>query len=108
MASEQSKESLAIALENAKQEFEADLEQAIRAYEEEHEGAMELDVTFDDDAQESNQGDEELIQTVRRHVDAFHHRRAVQESGMYIYRVTAIDSDADGQAALNVKYEYSV
>ena len=100
------KASLAIALEKAKQEFEERLEQEIRRYEQHHEGEMELDVTFDADAQDSNQGDDVLIQTIRQHVDAFHHRQPVQESGVYVYRVTAIDSDADGQAALKVKYEY--
>ena len=102
------KASLALALEKAKQEFEERLEQEIRLYEQQHEGEMELDVTFDADAEDSNQGDPALIQAVRQHVDAFHHRQPVQESGIYIYRVTAIDSDADGQAALNVKYEYPV
>ena len=100
------KASLAIALEKAKQEFEERLTQEIRLYEQNHEGEMELSVTFDADSRDSNQGDKALIQTVRQHVDAFHHRQPVQESGVYIYRVTAIDSDADGQAALKVKYEY--
>ena len=102
------KASLAIALEKAKQEFEERLTQEIRRYEREHGGGMEIDITFEADAQDSNQGTAELIQIVRQHVDAFHHRQPVQESGVYIYRVTAIDSDADGQAALKVKYEYPV
>ena len=100
--------SLAIALEKAKQEFEERLTQEIRLYERQHEGELELDVTFEEDAGASNRGTPELIQTVRQHVDAFHHRQPVQTSGVYIYRVTAIDSDADGQIALNVKYEYPV
>ena len=65
---------------------------------------MEADQVYDGDGSAGAHG--ALKQQVKGAVDMFHGGALVQRTGVYISRVTAIDSDGDGEAAVNVKYEY--
>ena len=96
----------AIKLEQAKQDLESQLEQAIRAFEQRTEGPVAVNMDLDDDAGENEQVDAELRAHVRNLVDAFHSRDVVQQTGVRAHHITAFDSDADGTVAVNVKYEY--
>lgn len=96
----------AIKLEQAKQDLESQLEQAIRAFEQRTEGPVAVNMDLDDDAGENEQIDAELRSHIRNLVDAFHARDVVQQTGVRAHHITAFDSDADGTVAVNVKYEY--
>ena len=104
------KETTAHALAAAKQALETQLQQAISTYEQQHQGSLNLTITFDEsnpsDETEGKPGLKQLRQSLRSHVEMFHQHPVVQETGVQVYKVTAFDSDADGQAALDVKYEY--
>ena len=55
---------------------------------------------------EAPEAERRLHSTLRMLVDQFHNHPAVAQSGIKVLSLTAMDSDADGRVALNVKYEY--
>ena len=98
----------ALRLEQAKQDFEKKLRDALRAYEHRTEGDIEVDLDLDDPTDGPKSGDVELRNAVRNLADAFHAQGVVYETGVTATHMTAIDSDADGTIAVNVKYEYPI
>jgi hypothetical protein len=51
---------------------------------------------------------EELRGQVLSQVEAFESSPDVSGSGMRVFKITAIDSDGDGEVAVKVQYEYGV
>ena len=102
------KETLAFALQSAKETLEAQIEQVVRQYQDRHgKKPLELEVDLisgheivDPDAAK------ELVGQIHQMVDGFLAHSAVKQSGVKVHQVTAIDSDGDGRPAVNVKYEY--
>ena len=105
------KEATALKLQEAREDLERQLQTAIRRYDEKTKDPMAFVLNLeggvgpsDDDVPEAER---ELRGTVRSLVDAFHRKPIVQETGVRVYQVEAMDSDKDGVFALDVKYEYS-
>ena len=98
----------ALRLEESKRDLEAKLEDAFRAYERRTDGDIEVALDTDDlrSDDEAADGDDELRVHIRNLLDAFHAQEIIKQTGVHVSRVTAIDSDADGTIALDVKYEY--
>ncbi len=97
------------AIEEAKERLEASLVDTVSTYLTKNPEPLELDVDFSDtgsDVSAVSTQDEALITQVHSLVDLFHHHDAVQQSGVKVRHVTAIDSNGDGQAAVNVRYVY--
>ncbi len=97
-------ENLAFQIEEAKRSLEASIEQAVGRYEPGHGGAFSIDL----DLKSTREDDEhaELRRDIRLLADAFHAHGAVRQAGVRASRVTAIDSDGDGEVAVKVKYDY--
>lgn len=93
-------------LEQIKAELEHEIEKVVRRYEDRHEGAVELDLTFAD-AEGSGPSPQDLAADVRQIVEDFHRRPLVGESGVRVHKVAAFDSDADGSIAVRVSYDYA-
>jgi glycine/D-amino acid oxidase-like deaminating enzyme len=98
----------ALRLERAKQDFEEKLHDTLRSYERRTDGGVEIDLDLDDPTDGPKGGDLELRTAVRNLAEAFHAQGVVYETGVTATHLTAIDSDADGTIAINVKYEYPV
>lgn len=98
----------ALRLEEAKRDLEAKLDDAFRAYERRADGDIEVALEVDElnSADGPTAGDDELRIHLRNLLDAFHAQEIIKQTGVHVSRVTAIDSDADGTIALDVKYEY--
>lgn len=98
------------ALEEAKARLQESLEDAVNSYLAKNPEPIELDVEFDDTGHkitsDVSTDDEALVTQVKSLVDLFRHHDAVQRSGVQVRHVTAIDSNGDGQAAVNVRYVY--
>lgn len=98
------------ALEEAKQRLEESLVECVNNHLSTHPDALELDLAFDksgkETASEISTRDEGLVTQVKSLVDLFNHHEAVKRSGVQVRHVTAIDSNGDGQAAVNVRYVY--
>ncbi len=108
----QEKETPALQIESARKDLESQIRQVLRDYERNVQGPLEIDLTVEnraspDDAETSEQ-ERALRNRIYDLVDAFHQRDIIRQTGVRIYKITAIDSDGDGVAALNVKYEYPV
>lgn len=99
------KGALALSLEIAKQNFEKRLREVIEAYNRTLDGPLHLTLNFGS-AVGQNRGDRDLVDTVRGLVDSFSGEDVVQETGVSIHSITAVDSDKKGHLALNVKYAY--
>ena len=93
------------ALEQYKEEFESQLQTIVREFEVEHSGPLEMDLSFIE-GEGSGPAPEELKPRVRNVVEAFHRKPLVSRSGVRVHKVTAIDSDEDGQFAVRVMYDY--
>lgn len=93
------------ALEQYKAEFEEQLQSIVREFEAQHRGPMEMDLSFIE-GEGSGPAPEELKPRVRNVVEAFHRKPLVNRSGVRVHKITAIDSDEDGQFAVRVLYDY--
>lgn len=93
------------ALEQYKAEFENQLENVVREFEGDHRGPLEMDLSFIE-GEGSGPAPEELKPRVRTIVEAFHKKPLISRSGVRVHKVTAIDSDEDGQIAVRVMYDY--
>lgn len=105
------KEMLALSLQQARDSLESSLQQTLRIYEKETGKPLDLrlDLTKPDTLpEEASDRERNLHGTIRTLVNKFHQHPAVSESGIRVRNVTAMDSDADGTAAVNVSYEYPV
>ncbi|MDX1545721.1 MAG: hypothetical protein R3247_01965 [Rhodothermales bacterium] len=101
---------LASSLQQARESLQSSIEQAVHAYEQQIDGPLELRLDMTNGAvapENATAGERELYGAVRSLVEQFLQNPAVQQSGMRVRHVTAIDSDADGTAAVNVKYAYA-
>lgn len=93
------------ALEQYKAEFEEQLQSIVREFEGQHPGPMEMDLSFIE-GEGSGPAPEELKPRVRNVVEAFHRKPLVNRSGVRVHKITAIDSDEDGEFAVRVTYDY--
>lgn len=100
------KETAAIAIQRYREELEDNIRQALREYEMEHEGPVEIDLSFFE-GEGGAEVDEKLKMRIQNMVDAFQRKPAVQRSQVRVHKVTAMDSDADGQVAVRVHYDYA-
>ena len=103
------KKEAALQLENAKDNLEAQIKKTVE--EQEQPGEPErVNVRLGDDPETggSDEGDTALISEIRALVDDFERGATVQTAGVTVRRVTALDSDADGEAAVDVEYDYDV
>jgi hypothetical protein len=99
-------------LQEAQRNLEAQLSSTIREYDGQLGDSMAFSLNLEENLgpQDDEVSPEErsLRRSVRRLVEAFHTQPIVMETGVRVYQVTAMDSDADGRFALDVKYEYAV
>lgn len=101
------KTSPALALEDAKRDLKTRLARTVGDFERGGEGApLEIRVVIGGEAAVEAPATKELADDLRAHVEAFHQSAAAQKTGVRVQQLTAIDSDADGEVAVNVEYEY--
>ncbi|GEM_PF-4656579 len=93
------------ALEQYKEELENQLQNIVREFQGRHPGPVEMDLSFVE-GEGSGPAPDELKPRVRTIVEAFHRKPLVSRSGVRVHKVTAIDSDEDGQVAVRVLYDY--
>ena len=98
------KEVSAFELEKAKETLEANIAQAVQSHEAHIEGPVEIDWRTEGETLGENA--EGLDATVCALVNSFQKLPVVQNSGIKVQKVTAIDSDHDGQVAVRVSYDY--
>ena len=104
---EEKKELLAIALANAKRDLEAQIKQAASSHSKEN-GPFELEMDLYQQADRSIVGDNAgLISQIHTLISLFDGHDAVREAGVRVQRVGVIDSDGDGQAAVNVMFDHT-
>lgn len=94
------------AVQQYQSDLEAHIEEVVREYEMNHDGPVELDLSFVE-GEGAAEGDEALRSRVRSMVDAFHRKPAIEESGIVVHKVTAIDSNEDGRIVVRVHYDYA-
>ena len=97
------------AIEEAKQRLEQSLVECVNNHLASHPAPIEVNVSFDETEREPEADTSEeaaLTKQIRQLVELFHKHDAVQRSGIEVRHVTAIDSNGDGQAAVNVRYVY--
>lgn len=99
---------LAERLKQARENLQSNIEQAVRAFEDDHHEpiALRLDFRSKSSAEDVSKSQRPLAETIGALVRQFQQSPEVQEAGTRVVSVTAIDSDADGTAAVNVKYAY--
>lgn len=106
------KEVVAIQLEQAKNRLESQLRDTFREYGRSKMGPVEFRLNLEErvKAEDDEAGEDEraLRNRVRNLVDTFHGEEVVTRTGVRVYNLTVIDSNADGEPAVNVKYEYAV
>lgn len=93
------------ALEHYKRDFEKNVETIVQEYEINHSGPFEMDLSFIE-GEGSGPAPDELKPRVKNIVEAFHRKPLVQQSGVRVHKITAIDSDEDGRIAVVVHYDY--
>lgn len=94
------------ALQQYREELESNIVRVLREYEMEHDGPVELDLSFFE-GEGGAEVDEKLKSRIQSMVDAFHRKPLVQRSQVKVHKVTAMDSDADGTIAVRVHYDYA-
>lgn len=97
----------AFALTHLRERLEKQIEEAVRDFESKEGGPVELDMSLIE-GEGGAESDDSLRKSVEAIVDAFHRNPVVSETGVRVHKVTAIDSDADGQIAVRVSYDYPV
>ncbi len=104
---EQKKEMLAIALDNAKRDLQTQIKQVASAHSRDN-GPFELEMDLYEKQDRSIAGkNDALISQIHMLIDAFSMHAAVQEAGVRVQRVGVIDSDGDGEAAVNVMFDHA-
>ena len=92
-------------LEQLQRELADRIESAVRDYEasSETEAPVELDINFEGpDGEDAH----ELQQTITGLVNDFYNQPEVADANLRVHKVTVIDSDTDGDVAVNVQYTY--
>lgn len=92
-------------IEERKAELERQIETLVREYESAHAGPVELDLSMNE-GEGSGRAPEDLQSQVRGLVETFQQQPVISENGVRVHKVTAIDSDGDGQIALKVSYDH--
>lgn len=100
------KERDARALQQYQQELESNIERIIRDYELDHKGPVEIDLSFFE-GEGGAEIDEQLRARIQNMVEAFHRKPSVQQSGLAVHKVTAMDSDEDGRIVVRIHYDYA-
>ena len=103
------KDAPAQALERSKRSLEEQIERAVAAHERGDE-PLEVSLNFEEEdlpEGEDNEAPQELMNRIAELVDNFHNAPAVSGKGVRVQRLTAIDSDADGEVAVRVHYDYA-
>lgn len=105
------KDASAHSLERAKHDLEAQIERAVADYEHAHgDEPLEVSLNFEEeDLPEGadNEAGADLMEKIAGLVDDFHNSPSVSGQGVRVVRLTAIDSDADGEVAVRVHYDYA-
>lgn len=105
------KDAPAHALERAKRDLEAQIERAVADYEHaQGDEPLEVSLNFEEEdlpEGEDNEASPDLMNQIAGLVDDFHNAPAVSGKGVRVQRLTAIDSDADGEVAVRVHYDYA-
>jgi len=97
----------AFALAELRERLEKQIKDAVRNYEATQSGPVELDMSLVE-GEGGAESDDTLRKSVEAIVDSFHRNPVVSETGVRVHKVTAIDSDADGQVAVRVAYDYPI
>lgn len=104
------KDASAHAIEQAKRDLETQIERAV-ANHEQQDGDESLEVSLNFEGTDLSEGGDEAGEALRREirslVEQFHQASAIEGSGIHVQRLTAIDSDADGEVAVRVDYDYA-
>lgn len=104
-------EDIALKLDEARRNLKDAIENAVRRHETGGE-PIEISLNFvekpDSGTREAMEKHGQLYQEIVDLVESFRLRPEVQESGMSIYKLQAVDSDGDGSVAVNIQYEYAV
>lgn len=98
----------ALEIEKAKEALETEIAEAVAAYErdDDEKEALEVSINFDEDRSADPEPDAALREKIRAAVTSFHERPIITTSNVRVQRLTAIDSDADGEVAVSVDYDY--
>ncbi len=103
------KEDIALKLDTARRELHEQIENAVRRYANGGESiAIDLGLveTPDSGSERAQEEHPRLYGEIISLIENFMLRPEVQESGMTIYKVQAVDSDGDGSVAVNIQFEY--
>lgn len=95
----------AMSIEEQKADLERQIEALLQAYEGEHGGTLELDLSMNE-GEGSGGAPEDLKSQVRDLIESFQQQPVISSSGVRVHKVTAIDSDGDGRIALKVAYDH--
>ena len=99
------------ALERAKRDLEEQIERVVTDFEHTRgDEPLEVSLNFEEEdlpEGEDNEANQALMDRIATLVDDFHNDPAVTGKGVRVIRLTAIDSDADGQVAVRVDYDYA-
>ncbi len=99
----------ALKLESAKTDLENSIERLIEEHLSKSGKRATLDLSFDegvDTVVEDTEHDASVVEGTKALVASFHDQPEVRQSGIRVKHVTAIDSDGDGDAVVNVRFVY--
>jgi hypothetical protein len=103
---EERKEMLAIALANAKADLQTQIVQVANIHSRQN-GPFELEIDLYEKRNRSVVGDNEtLIGQIHSLIGTFDQQPSVQQAGVRVQRVAVIDSNGDGNAAVNVMFDH--
>ncbi len=104
------KDDIALELDEARRGLEDGIREVVGRHS--NGGGIELSLNLieepDAGSRDLEEKNPELYGAIMQQVEKFFANPAVRESNVSIYSVQAIDSDGDGEAAVNVQYEYAV
>lgn len=105
------KDASAHAIERTKRDLEEQIERAVSNYEQARGNEpLEVSLNFEEEdlpEGEDNEADADLMEKITQLVDNFHNSPSISGKGVRVRRLTAIDSDADGEVAVRVDYDYA-
>lgn len=104
MPKNDAKSNIALRIEEAKQDFEARLDEAFHRHLDELGNPLEIDLNGDNEVVREEHG--ELLQEVKMLVEAFGHQAPIQEADVHVHKITVVDSNKDGRLAINVMYDH--
>ena len=96
-------------LEAAKTDLSNSIERLIEEHLSKSGQRAALDLSFDegvDTVVEDTEHDASVVEGAKALVASFHDAPEVKQSGVRVKHVTAIDSDGDGDAVVNVRFVY--